>query len=142
LIVPITKLGVLFASKGEENIDESTNSPDERRMTPPCRVQLALKLSRSLADNYRRRLRTFGVWVSSPARETGRGFFLLAARKQIAAPASLRYSSSTRGPTMNYLTKEQQKVLCVILLLLLTGLAVKTWRTGHPPKQAAHEAVK
>ncbi len=35
---------------------------------------------------------------------------------------------------MNFLTKEQQKVLCVILLLLLTGLAVKTWRTAHPPK--------
>lgn len=33
---------------------------------------------------------------------------------------------------MKYLTKEQQKVLCVIILLLLTGLAVKTWRTAHP----------
>ena len=33
---------------------------------------------------------------------------------------------------MKYLTKEQQIVLCVILLLLLTGLAVKTWRTAHP----------
>ena len=40
---------------------------------------------------------------------------------------------------MKYLTKEQQKVLCVILLLLLTGLAVKTWRTAHPPKQAAQD---
>ena len=38
---------------------------------------------------------------------------------------------------MKYLTQEQQKVLCVILLLLLTGLAVKTWRTAHPPKQTA-----
>ena len=38
---------------------------------------------------------------------------------------------------MNYLTKEQQKVLCMILLLLLTGLAVKTWRTAHPPAPAA-----
>jgi hypothetical protein len=37
---------------------------------------------------------------------------------------------------MKYLTNEQQKVLCVILLLLLTGLAVKTWRTAHPPKHA------
>jgi hypothetical protein len=35
---------------------------------------------------------------------------------------------------MKYLTKEQQKVLCVVLVLLLTGLAVKTWRTAHPPK--------
>lgn len=36
---------------------------------------------------------------------------------------------------MKYLTSEQQKVLCVIVLLLLVGLAVKTWRTAHPPKQ-------
>jgi hypothetical protein len=35
---------------------------------------------------------------------------------------------------MKYLTKEQQKVLGVILLLLLTGLAVKTWRIAHPPR--------
>jgi hypothetical protein len=35
---------------------------------------------------------------------------------------------------MKYLTKEQQTVLCVIIFLLLTGLAVKTWRTAHPPK--------
>ena len=33
---------------------------------------------------------------------------------------------------MKYLTKEQQIVLCVIIFLLLTGLAVKTWRTAHP----------
>ena len=38
---------------------------------------------------------------------------------------------------MKYLTKEQQKVLTVILLLLLTGLAVKTWRMAHPPKTPA-----
>ena len=37
--------------------------------------------------------------------------------------------------TMNYLTKEQQKVLCVIVLLLLMGLAVKTWRIAHPSQQ-------
>jgi hypothetical protein len=37
---------------------------------------------------------------------------------------------------MKYLTKEQQKVLCVILFLLLVGLAVKTWRTAHPPQRA------
>jgi hypothetical protein len=38
---------------------------------------------------------------------------------------------------MKYLTKDQQKVLCVVLLLLLIGLAVKTWRTAHP----SHGAV-
>jgi hypothetical protein len=42
---------------------------------------------------------------------------------------------SGRHAAVKYLTKEQQKVLCVILLLLLVGLAVKTWRTAHPPKQ-------
>lgn len=30
------------------------------------------------------------------------------------------------------LTKQQQLFLCVVLLLLLTGWAVKAWRTAHP----------
>ena len=38
---------------------------------------------------------------------------------------------------MKYLTKEQQTVLCVIIFLLLTGLAVKTCRTAHPPQDPA-----
>jgi hypothetical protein len=33
---------------------------------------------------------------------------------------------------MNRLTKQEQMVLCVILGLLLTGWAVKTYRTAHP----------
>lgn len=40
---------------------------------------------------------------------------------------------------MKYLTREQQLVLGAILLLLLTGLAVKTWRTAHPQKQAIQD---
>jgi len=43
---------------------------------------------------------------------------------------------------MKYLTKEQQKVLCVILLLLLTGLAVKTWRNAHPTQQTTNTVSK
>jgi hypothetical protein len=43
---------------------------------------------------------------------------------------------------MKYLTKEQQKVLCVILLLLLTGLAVKTWRTAHPSQQTTNNVAQ
>jgi hypothetical protein len=35
------------------------------------------------------------------------------------------------------LTKEQQRVLCLVLLLLLTGWAVKAWRTAHPPAPEA-----
>ena len=34
---------------------------------------------------------------------------------------------------MKYLTKQQQAVFCVAVLLLLAGLAVKTWRLAHPP---------
>ena len=34
---------------------------------------------------------------------------------------------------MNFLTKQEQMVLCLIVVLLLTGWAVKTWRTAHPP---------
>jgi hypothetical protein len=52
----------------------------------------------------------------------------------VARAAWLRYS--TRH-AVKYLTKEQQTVLCVIILLLLTGLAVKTWRTAHPPRENA-----
>ena len=43
---------------------------------------------------------------------------------------------------MKYLTKEQQKVLCVILLLLLTGLAVKTWRQANPSRQTKNSTGK
>jgi hypothetical protein len=32
---------------------------------------------------------------------------------------------------MNWLTKQEQLVLCAIIALLLTGLAVKYYRTAH-----------
>jgi hypothetical protein len=32
-----------------------------------------------------------------------------------------------------HLTKQEQLVLTVLLALLLTGLAVKAYRTAHPP---------
>jgi hypothetical protein len=38
---------------------------------------------------------------------------------------------------MNRLTKHEQLVLCGVFGLLLLGLAVKTWRTGHPTTPAA-----
>lgn len=37
---------------------------------------------------------------------------------------------------MLHLTRQQQLVLSLILFLLLTGWAVKTWRAAHPPPQA------
>jgi len=38
------------------------------------------------------------------------------------------------------LTKQEQLFLCVVLGLLLTGLAVKTWRAAHPPAAAIQQA--
>jgi hypothetical protein len=40
------------------------------------------------------------------------------------------------------LTKQQQLFLCVVLLLLLTGWAVKAWRTAHPPSSAAGATIR
>jgi len=43
---------------------------------------------------------------------------------------------------MNHLTKQEQMFLIVVLGLLLTGWAVKTYRTAHPPAPVAIEPVK
>jgi hypothetical protein len=37
------------------------------------------------------------------------------------------------GCKMKFLTKQEQFVLCLILLLLLTGWAVKAYRTAQTP---------
>jgi len=37
---------------------------------------------------------------------------------------------------VGFLTKQQQLVLCAIILLLLTGRAVKSWRLAHPPMES------
>lgn len=37
---------------------------------------------------------------------------------------------------VGFLTKQQQLVLCAIILLLLTGQAVKSWRLAHPPMES------
>ena len=41
---------------------------------------------------------------------------------------------------MNWLTKQEQLVLCVVIGLLLTGLAVKHYRTAHPSAIASQPA--
>ena len=46
-------------------------------------------------------------------------------------------NGSVWSGAMFKLTKQQQLFLCVVLLLLLTGWAVKAWRTAHPPPQPA-----
>ena len=42
---------------------------------------------------------------------------------------------------VNRLTKQEQLALCIVLGLLLTGWAVKTYRAAHPPQQSAQPAV-
>jgi hypothetical protein len=39
------------------------------------------------------------------------------------------------------LTKQEQLVLCIVLGLLLTGWAVKTWRTAHPVATKQNEGA-
>jgi hypothetical protein len=39
------------------------------------------------------------------------------------------------------LTKQEQLVLCLVLGWLLTGWAVKTYRTAHPPVTADQTAT-
>jgi hypothetical protein len=41
---------------------------------------------------------------------------------------------------VNRLTKQEQMFLIIVLGLLLTGWAVKTYRTAHPPTAAVQEA--
>jgi hypothetical protein len=36
-------------------------------------------------------------------------------------------------PRVSRLTKQEQLVLCIVFGLLLTGWAVKAYRTAHPP---------
>jgi hypothetical protein len=38
---------------------------------------------------------------------------------------------------MKWLTRQEQFVLCMVLALLLVGLAVKTYRTANPVTKAA-----
>ena len=37
------------------------------------------------------------------------------------------------------LTKQEQTVLIMLILLLVTGWAVKAYRTAHPPANPNHE---
>jgi hypothetical protein len=37
---------------------------------------------------------------------------------------------------MSHLTRQQQKVLATVLLLLLVGWSVRAWRQAHPPPPA------
>jgi hypothetical protein len=43
---------------------------------------------------------------------------------------------------MNYLTKQEQLVLCIVVGLLLTGWMVKWYRTAHPAAVAAVVATQ
>jgi hypothetical protein len=41
---------------------------------------------------------------------------------------------------VSHLTKQEQTVLCLLVLLLLTGWAVKSWRVAHPTGQMTEQA--
>ncbi len=43
---------------------------------------------------------------------------------------------------MNYLTRQEQLVLSMVLGLLLIGWMVKAYRTSHPPPAVAVQAAK
>jgi protein-S-isoprenylcysteine O-methyltransferase Ste14 len=43
-------------------------------------------------------------------------------------------------PAMNWLTKQEQLVICIVIGLLLTGLAVKYYRASHPATIAGQPA--
>jgi len=54
----------------------------------------------------------------------------------LARPApefSLEISGTGYIGSVKFLTKQEQMVICLIFVLLLTGWWVKTWRTAHPP---------
>jgi hypothetical protein len=42
---------------------------------------------------------------------------------------------------MKGLTRQEQFVIWLVLLLLLTGWAVKAWRMAHPPAQRQQEVT-
>lgn len=44
-------------------------------------------------------------------------------------------------PTMLNLTKQEQLVLAFVIALILTGLAVKTYRKAHPTSQNSEHAA-
>jgi hypothetical protein len=56
---------------------------------------------------------------------------------QLAEMKSAGYIAS-----VNYLTKQEQLFLIVVVGLLLTGWAVKTYRTTHPSVAVAVQPVK
>jgi hypothetical protein len=46
---------------------------------------------------------------------------------------SLEIAGTGYIASVKFLTKQEQMVLCLIFVLLLTGWGVKTWRAAHPP---------
>ena len=44
-------------------------------------------------------------------------------------------------PRVSHLTREEQMFLCAVIGLFLVGLAVKAYRTAHPPAVVAQEVI-
>ena len=58
--------------------------------------------------------------------------FCPALKNPLAANFSLEIGGTAYIAAVKFLTKQEQMALCLIFVLLLTGWAVKTWRTAHP----------
>jgi hypothetical protein len=43
---------------------------------------------------------------------------------------------------VTWLTKSEQLFLCIVVGLFLTGLAVKAYRTSHPPAQTSQQTTR
>jgi hypothetical protein len=60
----------------------------------------------------------------------------LIVRRQGCRSASFHYIEA-----VNYLTRQERIVLCIVVGLLLTGWLVKWYRAAHPPVVAAQQPV-
>jgi hypothetical protein len=81
--------------------------------------------------------RKFGFYREAPRQGSGISSPDAGPPPQDLLVINLAFGHTVR---MKGLTKQEQLVLCVVLGLLLTGWAVKTWRNAHPVPAAIHLA--
>ena len=70
--------------------------------------------------------------------------FLAGAKKGLSPGPGMSHYARPRqwmGIFMWNLTAQQRRVLCIVILLLLFGWAVKAWRLAHPPARQAVTSV-
>jgi len=55
-----------------------------------------------------------------------------AVSKELKPPSACRMLIFRYIEGMNWLTKQEQFIICIVIGLLVTGLAVKYYRAAHP----------